>query len=150
MEYKEVVERIVSDLAKEYAYELFEVKFHFQYDEMGIEVFIDKTEGNINIAECAYFNRKLVNILDERNVFDKPYNLSVSSPGLDRPLKNKRDFNRVLGEEVTFYLSEKVEGKLQYDGVVKEVFDNEVVVDAKNKNIKILYSQINKAILVLE
>jgi ribosome maturation factor RimP len=58
-------------------------------------------------------------LLDEQDFFDgKPYNLEVSSPGVDRPLKTERDFARIVGRDVTVHLSAAVNGKKTVRGEV--------------------------------
>jgi ribosome maturation factor RimP len=58
-------------------------------------------------------------ILDEKNFFnDKPYTLEVSSPGIDRPLKEERDYRRIAGRDAAVHLAEAVNGKKSLRGKI--------------------------------
>jgi len=61
-------------------------------------------------------------------------------------VKTKIDFIRVIGCDVVFYLSEAVEGKVEYRGKVKEALDEEVIVDTDSGSITVPLNIINKAI----
>ena len=73
------------------------------------------------------------------------YVVEVSSPGLDRSLKNRKDFMRVTGREVRFFLNTMVENKLEQAGIVVEVHDDRVGIDSKGRRIEIHFEKINKA-----
>ncbi len=111
-----------------------------------ITVLTDKPAGGITIDECIAINRKLVAIIDEQQMIFGDYTIEVSSPGLDRPLKTKEDFRRVIGRLVRFYLRELVENKFEHVGVVKEVMDNTVMVETKVRSLALPLDKINKAV----
>ena len=60
-----------------------------------LRLYIDAEDG-ISVENCAQVSRELGARLDLENIFEEPYTLEVSSPGLDRPLKTDRDFQRNL------------------------------------------------------
>jgi len=79
-----------------------------------IKVFIDGDAG-ITIEKCVFFNRKLYKLLEAQAVFpDGDFSLEVSSPGIDEPLKLKRQYQKNIGRfvEVIFKDGTKKEGKL--------------------------------------
>jgi ribosome maturation factor RimP len=63
-----------------------------------IKAFID-TDAGITIAQCAEINRELGAILESQNMINEPYELEISSPGIDRPLKLLRQYKKNLGRK---------------------------------------------------
>ncbi len=123
------------------------VEFIYRYEgrNLILRLLIDKPEGGIILDECAELNNKIGRILDEKNLIQDNYILEVSSPGLDRPLKTRNDFSRCINRQVKFFLSETINGKIEIDGIIKEVQEEAVSVDSQNGIILIAFSKINKA-----
>jgi ribosome maturation factor RimP len=79
-----------------------------------VKVFLDGDNG-ITIEKCIYFNRKLRNLIVENGIYPEgEYSLEVSSPGIEEPLKNQRQYNKNVGRfiEVVFTDDTKKDGKL--------------------------------------
>ncbi len=94
-----------------------------------LTVFVD-AEGGLDLVKCEAFHRAIDLPLDELDpTFGEPYTLNCSSPGLDRPFKTARDFERHLGEEVEVRLYAPHKGKKLFEGVLKS-YDGESVVIA--------------------
>ena len=113
-----------------------------------LTVFIDK-EGGVDLDTCELFHNAIDAPLDELNPYESAYTLNVSSPGLDRPFKTERDFNRNLGEEVEVKLYSAVGGKKFLEGVLKGYDGNVVTVTCKGQDYTLPLSnivKINKAI----
>jgi ribosome maturation factor RimP len=113
-----------------------------------LTVFIDK-EGGVDLDTCELFHNAIDAPLDELNPYEDAYTLNVSSPGLDRPSKTERDFNRNLGEEVEVKLYSAVSGKKFLEGVLKAYDGNVVTVTCGNQDYTLPLTnivKINKAI----
>ena len=81
--------------------------------------------------------------------YDAPYTLNVSSPGLDRPFKTQRDFERNLGKEVEVKLYAPLKGKKYIEGFLAAFDENSVTIQSGADEIKIArnrIAKINKAI----
>lgn len=79
-----------------------------------IKIYVDGDEG-VTIEKCVLFNRKLYKLIEEKGWYpDGDFSLEVSSPGIDEPLKNIRQFNKNIGRfvEIVFNDDTKKEGKL--------------------------------------
>jgi ribosome maturation factor RimP len=74
-----------------------------QKDNLVVEVFIDGDAG-VDTTACAEISRALGKMLDDGVLKDEPYTLTVSSPGLDRPLKFPRQYPKHAGREITLVL----------------------------------------------
>ncbi|MBN1561270.1 ribosome maturation factor RimP [candidate division KSB1 bacterium] len=68
-------------------------------------------EGGISLDRCADVSRQVSDLLDRKDPIQGPYFLQVSSPGLDRPLKSKRDFERQTGHNVLLTVQDEGETK---------------------------------------
>ena len=105
-------EQLVTELLlKEPEYFLVEVKLK---PINNIKVYIDGDNG-ISIEKCVYFNRQLYKKIEEAHLFSPgDFSLEVSSPGVDKPLKLHRQYEKNIGRniEVTFNDGSKKEGKL--------------------------------------
>jgi len=77
-------------------FEVIDVEFVKSNAEWNLCVYIDK-RGGIHIDDCEKLSKELSGALDDEELFNRAYNLVVSSPGLDRPLKTGADFRRYEG-----------------------------------------------------
>jgi ribosome maturation factor RimP len=114
-----------------------------------IRILADYPQDGITLDECAMLNRRLGELLDEKNIIPCEYILEVSSPGLDRSLKRKKDFLRCLNREVVFFLNDFIDGKCQWQGVVAKADEACVFIQSAEKIIEIPLTKINKAQLVI-
>ena len=79
-----------------------------------VQVVVDQP-GGIKLDVCVRLDRKISDQIDSRLEEMGPYRLEISSPGIDRPLKTKRDFERNINHCVCVYLNDKrqsIEGKI--------------------------------------
>ena len=112
-------------------YELVEVFYGKQQDGMNLIFYIDNEKG-ITIDDCEKVHRAIDPILDEINpTNDAHYILSVSSLGIDRPLKTERDFKRNLGKEIEITLLSKLNGQKKFMGILEGYDDKTVTIKAE-------------------
>lgn len=96
-----------------------------------VQVFMDADKG-IKIDTCAQISRYLEEYLDEEQPLGEKYILEVSSPGMGRPIKVLRQFNRRIGSEVTVW---KLDGE-KLIGVLKEATDTGITIEEQIKQKK--------------
>jgi ribosome maturation factor RimP len=84
-----------------------------------VRVFIDKP-GGVTVADCENASKEIAMLLDVEEFSATPYTLEVSSPGLDRPLKNEKDFRRVVGEKVILQVKDSSGGRKTVAGKIVE------------------------------
>lgn len=113
------VEQVLADLATQVAdecgYELVEANLLGRGKKAIIKVFIDK-EGGITLHDCEVFSRSFATLLDVEDPLAGPYTLEVSSPGLDRPLKNLHDFRKSVGKLVRIVTKEDISNRSFFVG----------------------------------
>ena len=114
-----------------------------------LTVFIE-TESGVDLDTCEKFHKAIDDPIDELDPsYGAPYTLNVSSPGLDRPFKTKRDFERNLQKEVEIKLYAPLKGKKFIEGVLSCFDENSVTVITEKEEFKISLNKIakiNKAI----
>lgn len=116
-------------------YELIEVSYQKVAGEMNLIFTID-SDTPITIDDCEKVTKAIDPILEEMNpTDDRPYILSVSSPGIDRPLKSKRDFDRNIGKEIEITLFKKLENKKTFIGVLDNYDENSITIIQEEKPV---------------
>lgn len=124
-----LVEELVTPIAENMGYEIVEVEYAKKYNGMNLTIFITK-EGGINIEDCEAFSRAIDNPLEVLNpTNDESYILNVSSPGLDRPLKNEKDYKRNLGKEIELKFYAQINGKKSVEGVLNSYTQSSITID---------------------
>ena len=107
---KQTVSRLVEDQFLAEGYELAEVVVSQYKGTATIRLFVYGEHG-VTIDECARLSRMVGDLIDSTKLFDDGYNLEVSSPGLDRPLTETRDYKYRVGETVRIeFLDKKHKG----------------------------------------
>ena len=91
--YEQKTEEILLPIVEEYGFELVDVEYVKEGSNWYLRAFVDKP-GGITINDLESVSRKLSDLLDEEDFISDPYILEVSSPGLGRPLKKDKDFDR--------------------------------------------------------
>ncbi len=137
---------ILQDLCRGMGLDLVHLEVKRVNREVQIEVLTDRPRGGITIEECSRLNKRLCDEIDAANLFTEGYTVRVSSPGVDRPLRNEQDFLRVIGRPVRLYLSEKIADKLEHVGVVEAASAEQVTISHRPESLKIPFEIINKAI----
>ncbi|MCB9771193.1 MAG: hypothetical protein H6754_01390 [Candidatus Omnitrophica bacterium] len=143
------IEKIVSPIVIDAGLEVVELTVDQRNATYMIELLIDRPQGGITLEECAVVNKKVAEIFDLTQSWANDYELVVASPGLDRLLKNEKDFRRMLTQRVRFLLTEKVDGKGEYSGHIKDVGSADVLVSLKSKEVRIPFNKIMKATLII-
>ncbi|HPL82669.1 MAG TPA: ribosome maturation factor RimP [Candidatus Omnitrophota bacterium] len=128
---------------------LVDIICRYEGNGLVLRVLADKPNGGINLDECAMLNREIGVLLDEKDIIKEKYILEVASPGLDRPLKTRDDFLRLLNKPAKFFLNEVINGKLEWDGSIDRVDQESVFIMAKEGIIELPIIKINKAKLII-
>ena len=122
------VEGLVNAVLAETGVEVVEFSLHKQGSGWLIQVLADKPSGGINSGECSQLNHRIFTLLEENQWLGEDFSLEISSPGLDRPLKTKKDFLRVLGRELRVFLAEPFDAKCEYAGQLIQVQEESIVL----------------------
>ena len=118
-------EELLIPFLDENKFELVDIEYGKEGSDYILRIFIDR-EGGIRIDDCELVSRHLSEALDQADFMDQAYMLEVSSPGLLRPLKKDRDFEKNIGREVELHLFKAENKEKDFIGVLK-AFDKESV-----------------------
>ena len=119
-----VVEPRCRRLAEEQGVELVDVCLDKEGAGKYLRIYIDKPEG-VSLDDCERYHRAIQPQLES---YDYDF-LEVSSPGVDRPLKKDRDFERAIGQEVEVHLFRAVDGVKLITGNLADFSKDEIVLD---------------------
>ncbi len=144
---KSLVEEKISDRPDLF---LVDVKMHINGK---LIVLVDGDQG-IGIADCAAISRFVGFRLEEDNVIEQAYNLEVSSPGVDFPLKSLRQFQKNIGRNLDLKLTDgsKKEGKLLIADEQGISIEEKITVKGKKATVaeaRLTYDQINEAVVLI-
>jgi len=126
-------------VAESYGLEIFDVQFRREAAGMVLRIQIDRpgpaasAEDSVSVEDCARVSRDLSAMLDVEDVVPTAYTLEVSSPGLDRPLRQADDYRRFAGRRAKLVMREAVDGQKFYRGTLGGVDDGHVVIDADDR-----------------
>ena len=121
------VEQLLKQPVADLGYELCDVEFIKEYGDWVLTLFIDK-DGGVNIDDCERVSCAVDPLLDEADPVEQAYMLSVSSLGLDRPLKKDADFARNIGKRIEIKLFAPKDGKKEFKGELAGFDENSIVV----------------------
>ena len=124
-EYEQRTEALLQPILDAHHFELVDVEYVKEAGSWYLRAYIDK-EGGIAVDDCEVISRILSDWLDQTDFIEDSYILEVSSPGLGRPLKKERDFERSLGEEVEIRLYKALNKQKEFTGILK-AYDKENV-----------------------
>jgi ribosome maturation factor RimP len=85
-------------------------------DGCTVQIMAERADGTIAIEECEAVSRAISPVLDVADPIDRAYRLEISSPGLDRPLVRRSDFQRHIGQLVKIELAAALQGRRRYRG----------------------------------
>lgn len=124
-QYEQQTESLLEPIVNGFGFELVDVEYVKEAGTWYLRAYIDKP-GGITVDDCEAVSRKFSDILDEKDYIDDAYIFEVSSPGLGRPLKKDKDFQRSLGEEIEIRTYRAIEKQKEFTGILKE-FDKDSV-----------------------
>jgi ribosome maturation factor RimP len=156
----EAVERIreaANRVVESHGLEVFDVQLRRESTGWIVRVFIDRPgpsgtpEDSVGVEDCAAVSRELSTILDVEEPLDRAYTLEVSSPGLDRPLRGARDFERFTGRAAKIVLDEPMDGQSAFAGRIRGLEDGMLVFEAEGRKLhRIALTNIKRARLDVE
>jgi ribosome maturation factor RimP len=110
-----------------------------------LRVYIDKA-GGVNVDDCAAVSNHLSRVFAVEGIsYDR---LEVSSPGLDRPLRQEKDFVRYAGHKARIKLRVPMGGQRNFVGVLRETRDGKVELEVDGKTVSLELANLDRARLV--
>ncbi len=143
----EQLQVLLAPVVEALGYECWGVEFISQGRHSVLRVYIDRPEG-ILIDDCEAVSRQVSGILDVEDPISGEYTLEVSSPGMDRPLFTLEQFAKHAGEQVKIRLRSPYEGRRNYQGILRGVEEQDVVVLVDDHEYLLPIDSIDKANII--
>jgi ribosome maturation factor RimP len=121
------ISRIVEPVAIDLGYSLVRVKLT-QENGLTLQIMAEDENGRFAITDCERLSKDLSPVLDVEDPIDREYHLEVSSPGIDRPLVRARDFRTYIGHEAKIELTDLLDGRKRFRGIIADVDDETVTI----------------------
>jgi ribosome maturation factor RimP len=136
--------------------EIFDVQFRREGRGMVLRVQLDrpgpsaKAEESVSVEDCAAVSRDLSALLDVEEVIPGAYILEVSSPGLDRPLRQAADYERFAGRRAKLVMRRAVDGQMFFKGTLAGLDGSDVLIDNETGRHRVPIGVVTRAQLEVE
>lgn len=137
--------RLIEPIIAGLGYELVDIEFDTR--SRILRVYIDQESG-IQLDDCSRVSYQVSGMLDVEDPIRGKYQLEISSPGLDRPLVKRRDFERFRGETARIQLRAPMDNRRRLTGELAGTDGDCVLIDEQQGQLKIPFDLIEKARLV--
>ena len=133
------VRTLAERVAGSYDLEVFDVRYRRESSGMVLRVLVDRrgpsstAEESVSVDDCARVSRDLSALLDVEDLVPGTYTLEVSSPGLDRALRDVRDYQRFSGRRAKLVMREPVDGQTFFKGKLGGVDGTVVLIEDDNQ-----------------
>ena len=129
---KEVLEPVINDLG----FKVYDIIYEKEAQDYYLRVFIDKDEV-ISSDDCALVSQTIDPILDEKDFIKGAYLLEVSSPGLERRIRDDAQLEKALNSKIEVHTFKKVNDDKILIGNLISFSENNIILDINNENIEI-------------
>ncbi len=150
MEGREFVEelwKMLDPVVASEGMDIIELEFQRESNGYVLRLYVDHPDG-VTLEDCSRVSRVLSDFLDVVDPIHHAYNLEVSSPGLNRPLRKPEHFEKFLGSVVKIKTLEPLENRRNFKGILIETSGDMVSVECDGVVFTIPVSMIDKARLL--
>ena len=138
---------VVCPIIEGMGFELVDVEFLKKKNAADeLYIYID-SENGVSLDDTENVSRAIDEPMDLADPIPDSYIMCVSSPGLDRPLKRDRDFEKAVGKSVDVKLYTKLDGKKEFSGILEKWDDDSVSIS--NEGEEMVFKRENIAIIRL-
>lgn len=127
-EYEQKAEILLTPIVESNGFELVDVEYVKEAGEWYLRGYIDKP-GGITVNDCETVSRAFSDKLDEEDFIEESYIMEISSPGLDRPLKKDKDYERSMGRLVEIRTYRPIEKQKEFCGTLTAYDSNSVTIE---------------------
>jgi len=124
---------LLDPVADACGYEIVRLRLMGGAERRRLQIMAERPDGEMLIEDCAKLSRALSEVLDAADPISGEYTLEVSSPGVDRPLTRKQDFETYEGYEARLELDRLAEGRKRFRGVLAGVEGDNVAIDLEGE-----------------
>jgi ribosome maturation factor RimP len=143
----ERLDALIAPVVAGLGYQLWGVEYASQGRHTSLRIFID-AEAGISVDDCAAVSHQLGSVFDVEEPITGEYTLEVSSPGMDRPLFTLAHYQQYVGYQVQVRLRTPFEGRRRFNGLLKGVEEEDVVIEVDKHEYLLPIDSIDKANVV--
>ncbi|MEQ8525676.1 ribosome maturation factor [Gracilimonas sp.] len=137
------IKDLAAPLTEEHNLFVVDVELKTHSGQTEVWVLLDTEEGGVNVDHCSEISRELGFLIEAHELFDKKYRLNVSSPGLSRPLSDKRQYKKNEGRVATIKFKSTDGEYKKIEGVITGIEDEVVAItDEEEKETQIPFENI--------
>ena len=136
-EYEQQTETLLEPIVTELGFELVDVEYVKEGGTWYLRAYIDKP-GGITIDDCEMVSRAFSDVIDQNDFIEDSYIMEVSSPGLLRPLKKDKDFNRYLEKPIEMRTYKMIDKKKEFMGVLKAYNKEQITIEEPDGALRVL------------
>ncbi|MCD6379276.1 ribosome maturation factor RimP [bacterium] len=145
MSVEEKINKVLEEELGNMGFELIKTDSFPRGNRRILQIYIDHPDGNVTISDCVSVSRSLGLILDNLDEVSGPYNLEVSSPGVERPLVKPDHFTRFQGKKAKVQFINEKGNKQSLIGEISKSNESSVVLALEEGNVRIKFDRIIKA-----
>lgn len=150
MTLNEKLENLFNPVFEEMGYDIVRLQLQGGEKRKTLQIMAERKDNRpMSVEDCAALSRAISPILEEEDPIEDNYTLEVSSPGLDRPLVKPADFDRFKGFEAKVETSVLINGRKRFSGRLIGLNGEDVLISFEGQDIKIPFTEISKAKLLL-
>jgi len=142
------LEDIIRPVVEGLGYEYWGIEFRSQGHHSLLRVFIDDAENGIGVDDCEKVSRQVSGVMDVEDPIQTEYTLEISSPGMDRPLFRPEQYEAFAGHQVQLKLRMAFEGRRKFQGLIKGVEGDDIVIVVDDHEYLLPFDSIEKANIV--
>ena len=146
----EKIESLIQPVISEFGAVMVDLAVKYGAGQTHVEILADKPQGGITMGECAALNSQISKLIEGHQLIAESYTVEVSSPGLDRPLRTQKDFQRVINQPIICFLSQPVDGRIEYSGKLISVENGCIVLEQNGLKQEIPLGSINKGKQIIQ
>jgi ribosome maturation factor RimP len=142
------ISQFIEPILNEMDVELVDIEYLSGHGRWIVRIYVDK-EGGITLDDCARVSREIGELIDVKDIIHHAYVLEVSSPGLNRPLKREKDFQRAIGKKVKAKMLVPLKGRKHFTGYLKSFRNGTLYLEVENNLVSLSWRDVEKANLVM-
>jgi ribosome maturation factor RimP len=144
---KQVIESVwtlLEPVVETEGFELVEVEYRRESPGWVLRLFIDQPDG-VTVDHCARMSRLIGDLLDVQDVIRNSYQLEVSSPGLNRPLRKTQHYHQQLGRVIELRTLTPLGNRRNFRGILQSVGEDSICLNCEDRLYEVAMANVERA-----
>ncbi len=138
------IKKIIQSAISQEQLELVDLIYRFENGRDMLRLLVDRP-GGVTLGECIKINKMVREVLYQSNLIVRQFVLEVNSPGLDRPIVTKRDFERNINKKIRLIAKNDKGTTDIVIGSIKYAGEDKIILDVEGRDSEFLFGNIIKA-----